>query len=236
MRVSVLGSDARFKYLSDMLKAHESVDPAAAELVITPWPAPVDLPAGAKIVTCGPEKCTRESADLLEDEEYLCGIADLTAEGALASAMGNGRIAVAGSECLVAGWGRIGKALVGKLTALGAKVTVLSRRKGVTIEVLNAGAVWQETKNAAEAVIGKEFIFSTPPFMVFERSVLENADKQSVIIDLASPPYGVDIDAAHELGLVCRRESGLPGRHCPKNAAEAIYAAIVRRGLLKGEA
>ena len=48
------------------------------------------------------------------------------------------------------------------------------------------------------------------------------------MIDLASPPYGVDLRAAWRMGLRAWREPGLPGRHCPESAAEALLHAMER--------
>ena len=71
-------------------------------------------------------------------------------------------------------------------------------------------------------------IFSTPPVMVVDRRMLEKIDPDTLIVDLASPPYGVDVEAACELGLKAWREPNLPGRYCPLSAARAVYHAVLR--------
>lgn len=75
---------------------------------------------------------------------------------------------------------------------------------------------------------GKQIIFSTPPAMFLDRTALNCADRNAIIIDLASPPYGVDLEAAQELNLRAYREPGLPGRYCPLSAARAIYNSVLR--------
>ena len=55
------------------------------------------------------------------------------------------------------------------------------------------------------------------------------AKPNALIMDLASPPYGVDLHAAWNLGLRAWREPGLPGRYCPESAARALARAILRR-------
>ena len=47
-------------------------------------------------------------------------------------------------------------------------------------------------------------------------------------MDLASPPFGFDLDAALALPLHASRENGLPGRCCPESAAAVMLAAIQR--------
>jgi len=55
-----------------------------------------------------------------------------------------------------------------------------------------------------------------------------------MLIDLASPPYGIDLRAAWNRGLRAWREPGLPGRYCPQSAAEAILNALDRIGRGEG--
>ena len=89
-----------------------------------------------------------------------------------------------------------------------------------------------ETAALSGALSGKRLIFSTPPFPVLREAELARAGREACVIDLASPPYGVDVEAAHRLGLRAWREPGLPGRYCPESAALAIAASFekLRKG------
>ena len=235
VKIAIPGKDKRFECLRELLAEHELTDDLLkAELTITLWPAPAELSVNCAVVTCGPAHSPEWATDLLLDEDYQHDIAWMTAEGAIASAMGENKLAIRGAKCMVVGWGRIGKALAVRLAALGGEVAVLSRRESVHGEIEAIGAHWERTDNVHALIKGCKYIFSTPPFMVIDRNVLAKADSDAVIIDLASPPYGVDLDAACELGLNARREPGLPGRYCPKNAGRAIYDALIRHGILKG--
>ena len=71
-------------------------------------------------------------------------------------------------------------------------------------------------------------IFSTPPAEVITKNALENIGRDAMLVDLASPPFGFDLNAAQVLGLNAWREQGLPGRYCPVSAARAVYHAILR--------
>ena len=231
MRIAVMGTDARFGFLGNLLNRHEIVDsPGDAELVVTPWPAPVMLNEAVPVITCGPGKSPEWATDLLLDEDYQREIAQMTAEGAVAAA--SEFTGLAGAECLVVGWGRIGRALVKTLNDRGARATVLSRRQSARDEIIAAGAYFAGTESTAQAVADKAAIFSTPPVMMLEEPALKYAGKNTLIIDLASPPYGVDLCAAEKLGLRAWREPGLPGRYCPRRAAEAIYRAMMRNGFI----
>lgn len=133
-----------------------------------------------------------------------------------------------GARCAVIGFGRIGRALTELLVELGAETAVVSgspeKRSG--IEAAGGRAYTREEMQAA--IHGRDFIFSTPPAQVLGKEALSAADADARIIDLASPPYGVDLDAARLLNLRAWRESGLPGRYCPLSAAQAILNAVRR--------
>lgn len=234
MRIAILGQDRRYQCLRELLR-RAGVDlsgPAEADWVVTPWPAPVDLPEGTRLVTCGPAAGPSGAMDLLQDEEYQGEIARMTAEGAIFAAMAAGEGRLEGEDCLVAGWGRIGRALTAKLAGLGARVTALTRRKSAFGEIQRMGAIPRRTELAAQALAGKKFLFSTAPAMIFDGRALTHARKDVRIFDLASPPYGVDFQAAETAGLWIRRERGVPGRYCPQAAAGAIAQAMKRGGIL----
>ena len=234
MRIAILGQDRRYQCLRELLR-RAGVDlsgPAEADWVVTPWPAPVDLPEGTRLVTCGPAAGPAGAMDLLQDEEYQGEIARMTAEGAIFAAMAAGEGRLEGEDCLVAGWGRIGRALTAKLAGLGARVTALTRRKSAFGEIQRMGAIPRRTELAAQALAGKKFLFSTAPAMIFDGRALTHARKDVRIFDLASPPYGVDFQAAETAGLWIRRERGVPGRYCPQAAAGAIAQAMKRGGIL----
>lgn len=235
MKIAVAGGDARFAALRELLIARGfgvTDDLASADYIVTNYPYRVPVPAGVPTVCCGPEFAPDGEFDIMRDETYLVDVADLTAEGALASATAAAGCALCGARCLVVGWGRIGRALTELLVCLGAEVTVLSRRESTARDIALAGARSQPTADAGKVIPGHRFVFSTPPHMVLNEEVLKNADKNAVIIDLASPPYGVDLKAANKLGLRAWREPGLPGRYCPENAAATIFRAMERGGIL----
>ena len=195
------------------------------------------LRPGARLVFLGPAAPPAglegfRVFDLMADEAFLRRNAVLTAEGALFAAMRAQEKALRDCDCLVIGWGRIGRALTEMLVALGARATVASRAERSRRQAQERGAQAVETVALSEALPGKRLIFSTPPFPVLKEEGLARVDADACIIDLASPPYGVDVEAAHRLGLRAWREPGLPGRYCPESAALAIAEAFA--GLCEG--
>lgn len=194
-----------------------------------------NIAAGGTLLCCGPKfpevapegmRCV----NLWKDERLLRENAYLTAEAAVAIAM-HRCSGVRDGSCTVIGYGRIGSALVEILTNMGARVTLLSRTMEKRRLACAAGAAAGDMANAAEmqrALREAELIFTTPPAEVLDGDMLALIRPEALLIDLASPPYGFDLDVARGMGLQAYRESGLPGRYCPLSAARAIYGAVLR--------
>jgi len=264
METIIIGGDARFEHLARLLSERgesvgmyggntcprvQAVDRAAlgqADTVVMNCPIKSDLKLedvlegvsdAAKVIVCGPghpEIDDGRVTDLWADEALLWDNARLTAEGALASAMRASTRALAGMNCMVIGWGRIGRALTEMLVALGMRVTVASRTAAGRNRAVERGAEAVDTARIADALPGRKLIFNTAPAMVLDGTTLGRADRDAMLIDLASPPYGIDLRAAWNRGLRAWREPGLPGRYCPQSAAEALLKAMDRSGREEG--
>ena len=191
------------------------------------------LSPGTVLLLCGPKfpserRWDLQYVNLWADERLLQENAWLTAEGAVASAVSRTGLPIMGRSCAVVGYGRIGRALTEILLNLGGEVTVFSQTELKRRLARESGADAVDLARIPESIHTYGVIFSTPPSIVLNREVLGKVDKDALILDLASPPYGVDMDAAQELGLHALREPGLPGRYCPLSAARAIYNAVLR--------
>jgi len=189
--------------------------------------------AGTRLLCCGPgfPDKTKEGFkyyNLWKDETLLQENAYLTAEAAVGCAMQSSQRALIGLDVMVVGLGRIGRALMEILLNLGAKVTVVSRDEKKRRDAAESGAAVAAPEETLLAIRGKKIVFSTPPALVIGRKVLEQADADVLLIDLASSPYGIDLQAAQDLNLRAWREPGLPGRSCPMSAARALCNALIR--------
>lgn len=145
-----------------------------------------------------------------------------SAEGAIQMAMEASPLCLSGSEALVLGYGRTGMTLAHMLRGLGARVTVVARRR---LERLRADALGHRAVDfgalpgAAERA---DFVFNTVPASVLTRDVLARMPGHAVIVDLASAPGGTDFAAAEELGLRAFLAPGLPGKVAPVTAGRII--------------
>ncbi len=164
--------------------------------------------------------------DLLELEEFAVLNAIPSAEGAIQIALQQRNSVIHKTQCIVLGYGRIGKILAHMLKGLGASVSV-EARKNVDlcwIEAMGYNAI--HIKDLGEKINNFDIIFNTVPALILDKKILNNVRKDSLIIDLASYPGGTDFEAAKELGLRAVLALGLPGKLFPKTAANAIWKTL----------
>ncbi len=164
--------------------------------------------------------------DYFEREELAVLNAIPTAEGALALAMEKLPIAMHHANCLVLGFGRIGKYLAHILKGMGAHVTVSARRASDMTWIEAYGYHATDTKNAKEVADKADVIFNTIPSLVIDAAFLDRVRPSVPIIDLASMPGGVDTAYAEKSGKTVLSAQSLPGKVAPKTAGEAIFRTI----------
>lgn len=163
--------------------------------------------------------------DYMEREELAVLNAVPTAEGAIEIAMRNCPKTINSCSCLVAGYGRIGKILSKSLSALGANVTVSARNlNDLTWIRLNG---YNPIHTDDISLGGKyDLVFNTIPSMIFDEKVLSKTTGNTILIDLASVPGGVDFGAAEKLGIKAIQALSLPGKAAPETAGEIIKKTI----------
>lgn len=163
--------------------------------------------------------------DYLAREETAVRNAVPTAEGALALAMAETETTLCGTECLVLGFGRIGKLLAHRLRGLGASVSVSARRMDDLAWIDAFGYRGLHTNRLAGRLGDFRVIFNTVPHLVLDASLLGELRQDCVLIELASSA-GFDRAAAETLGHKCIAGGGLPGKVAPETAARVIRAAL----------
>ena len=157
--------------------------------------------------------------DYFQREELVVKNALLTAEGALSLLLRSSR-SLAGQKVLLCGFGRISRLLAPRLQACGAKVSVAARSP--------SDLAWAECMNCRSLDLKKRpdlggfyYAVNTIPAPIFGEDALK-ALAPAALIELASPPYGFDAEAAARLELTLTVASGLPGKTAPESAAAAI--------------
>lgn len=174
--------------------------------------------------------------DYYNREETQVANAVPTAEGALQLAMESTDRTLHGSRCLIIGYGRIGRLLADRLLALGAEVTVSARKYGDLAWIEAWGYRGVQTGALTGQLDRFDLIFNTAPALILDGTRLRETREDCVIIDLASAPGGVDLEAAKRLSRRAIPAPGLPGKVAPRTAAAAIrdsvYHILEERGEL----
>lgn len=178
-----------------------------------------------KFLKAYPQLKDCEIYDYSSKEEFSVLNAQVTAEGALECAMNVYEGTISGSRCLVCGFGRIGKMLARLLSALDSDVTVSARSSEDFAYIKALGYGCADTRRL-KSVRGYDIVFNTVPAMIFDRELLMNTDRNTIIIDLASLPGGVDFEAARRLNTDAVRALSLPGKCAPKTAGEIIKTTV----------
>lgn len=165
--------------------------------------------------------------DYFEQESVAVLNAIPTAEGAIQTAMQESESCIFASKALVLGYGRCGKILSNMLKGIGARVTV-SFRNEKDEAYIKAYGFEGINLNSLECVIGGyDFIFNTIPTDILDRKLLKLVSKNTIIIDLAQSPGGLDYSFARDINLKALYCPGLPGRVAPYTAAEILKNAVL---------
>lgn len=171
-----------------------------------------------------------EYFDYFESELLQQKNAIPTAEGAIEVLMHEIPRTVRDLPVAVTGFGRVAQALSELLLAMGAKVCVAARKKTALEEAAKMGCktVPIDGKGSLSALgEGYAAIFNTVPYWIFDENVLKALSKETVLIDLASAPGGVDVGAAAALGIRVIFALSLPGKYAPQTAGEIIAETIL---------
>lgn len=162
--------------------------------------------------------------DFMQKEEFAILNAIPTAEATIEIILKNTKKILQNSNCLIMGFGRIGKVLTYKLKGLSAKVTCM-----ITSEVEKAWAIAygyttitiKNIQNNCTKLKQYDIIINTIPKIIFKEE-LKEIKKETLVIDLASKPYGIDRKIVEQEKVNFIEALGLP-RKISTNYFSKIY-------------
>ncbi len=160
--------------------------------------------------------------DFLERDEMAVMNAIPTAEGAIKIAIEEMPITLHACNALILGFGRIGKTLARMLQGIGANTYVEARNYSDLAWIESYGYKPVPLENLEDYLPSMNVIFNTIPHVVLNYDLLYRIDRDTLIIDLASKPGGVNFEKARELGLNTIWALSLPGKVAPITAAKVI--------------
>lgn len=163
-----------------------------------------------------------------DDQELMLLRGPAIVEGALQQAIAQTDVTIHSAPVAVVGHGTIGRLLARTLVLLGARVTVAARNPVQRADASAAGACAVPLEALPAVAEGLAMLFSAVPAPVVGRGVLERLPRGALVMDLAAPPGGVDLDVARALGHRAVWARGL-GRRAPVTVGRSQWRGIRSR-------
>lgn len=165
--------------------------------------------------------------DFMEDTVVTEENAVATAEGTIAELVEKSPYNIDEAKVLVTGYGYCGKAIVKRLGALGARVTVLARRK----EHAKRQKVWFYAVDfafGAEEARGREGCHTVPALVVTEK-IIRELPRDAYIVDIASGRGRYRFCMCEGIRHPCGPCAWNPGKICAER--ECVYFGTLRRAV-----
>ena len=167
-----------------------------------------------------------EIIDIMKREELAVLNTIATAEGTIQIAIENTNTILHGSNCLILGFGRIGKVLARKLVGLSVNVTCAARKDDDIAWIQAYGYKSLNINELGEELNQYDIIINTVPHIILNEKRLEYVRNDVLLIDLASNPGGIDKKSVKDKKLKFIWALSLPGKVAPITSAEFIKNTI----------
>jgi dipicolinate synthase subunit A len=163
-----------------------------------------------------------------DDQELMLLRAPAVVEGVLGAAIEATDVTIHGAAVAVVGYGNIGSFLALTLVRLGGRVRVAARNpvQRAHAEAVGAEAFPLEALPALAPEL--DMLFSTVPERVVGPEVLRPLKSGALIVDIAAPPGGVDLDLARALGHEAIWARGM-GARAPVTVGRSQWKGIEAR-------
>jgi len=254
MKGLILKDDSRYQYTEKHLQSKgyfldSQTKPENLDFVIFPFMENVDetiynneffaslrknMPVFSGIrSTYLTEKCAENGIKyhvMMDDNSVKVKNAVPTSEGVIAYLVHGLIRTVENSKILVIGYGVCGRDLSLRLKSLGAHVYALVRNKEKE-QLAHSDSI---TPIYLNELCTFDAIINTVPENVLTDEMLKNTEN-ALLIDIASKPYGFNMELALKLNSKSALLPGIPGKSSPQTAGEILgeYIDSVLRGTTK---
>lgn len=167
--------------------------------------------------------------DYMEEKTIAIYNSIATAEGTIAEVIKAYPQNLHDTRVLVLGFGICGKTLAAKLSALSARVCIAARSKQVLMEAYANGYQTVALDKLADILNEYPVIINTIPARVISRTELACVQEEAMIFEIASYPYGVDVEAATELGVSVCICSAIPATYAPVSSVKILKQFILEK-------
>lgn len=160
--------------------------------------------------------------DFLKNEEVARKNAYITAEATLSLMIQKGCYCIRDQKVVITGYGRCARELARLIRCLGGKVTILARSAAARIRAKEEGYEAVDFAYGPEEICGAVTVINTVPSYVFTEGMLRELHEDTLFLDIASKPGGVDQKLLEKYPHPCHLELGLPARYMQKSSAKIL--------------
>lgn len=159
----------------------------------------------------------------------------ITTEGIIEAIVNNSKKAIFQSNILIIGYGRLGQISAKILKNMKANITIAARNEKDIVhgkicdyKMINYQQIFNEIEQF-------DFVINTVPYRIIDSNIMNKLrNKESLIIDVASEPYGLDHLVALKKNIKTLLLPGIPGKIAPKTSGELI-AEFIYQNIYGGE-
>lgn len=169
--------------------------------------------------------------DFMEQKEISIYNSIATAEGLIAEMILASPKNLHGSRTLILGYGTCAKTLAAKLKGLHVSTCICARSETALMEACTFGHHTEKLADLKHIIGNYPLIINTIPSKILQREILEQIDKNAMIFEIASYPYGIDIDAAQKLDVNVNLCMSLPAKYAPVSSADILTRFILKTSL-----
>lgn len=162
--------------------------------------------------------------DVMKINELAIKNAIPTAEGVIKIIIENTDITINDSNIAILGFGKVGKKVSELLKKLGANIFVYDINQEEVANIKMYG--YNVLKDISDGLTGKDVIVNTVPEVIINQTNFDKIMKETLIIDIASKPGGIDYSYQNINDYKCIQALRLPGKIAPKTAAKYIKDII----------
>ena len=166
--------------------------------------------------------------EMKDDLELPISNATSASEALVALLVGKTRRVLPEHRFLVLGYGATGAAVTDALLGLACKVSVAARRPDALARVRQRGATPVHFAERLVAMAGADIVMNTVPSIGSIPAEAFPVLKGRLVVDIASPPGGIDHEAARDAGVDVTWARGLAGARAPLSAGDSQFRIVVQ--------
>lgn len=160
--------------------------------------------------------------EIMEEDKVAVPNAALTAEATLAFLMDYSDTSIRKKTVAVFGFGRVGRACGEIFSVIGCRTAIFCRKEQELIRGRKEGFDVRLYGGLPVFLPKTDILINTVPAKIVTGKIIASTKKECLLVDLASSPGGIDIEAAEKIGRKHLFLPGLPGKYAPVSAGEIL--------------